>query len=149
MQVNIFFSAHGVPKSYVEEAGDPYKEEMEECVALIMNELQRRGNTNPHVLAYQSRVGPVEWLKPYTDVTIRWVGLLAYISQCKIVSASMMVCTGIHVACMHMQFMCGMWRVSLPWPWACVVDALSKTVHDCTAEMAVWGAASFLCVHTQ
>lgn len=39
----MFFSAHGVPKSYVEEAGDPYKEEMEECVALIMNELQRRG----------------------------------------------------------------------------------------------------------
>jgi len=27
--VEIFFSAHGVPKSYVEEAGDPYKEEME------------------------------------------------------------------------------------------------------------------------
>lgn len=23
--VEIFFSAHGVPKSYVEEAGDPYK----------------------------------------------------------------------------------------------------------------------------
>lgn len=42
-QVNVFFSAHGVPKSYVEEAGDPYKEEMEECVALIMAELQRRG----------------------------------------------------------------------------------------------------------
>jgi ferrochelatase len=42
-QVNVFFSAHGVPKSYVEEAGDPYKEEMEECVALIMNELGRRG----------------------------------------------------------------------------------------------------------
>lgn len=41
--MNVFFSAHGVPKSYVEEAGDPYKEEMEECVALIMNELQRRG----------------------------------------------------------------------------------------------------------
>lgn len=43
MQVNVFFSAHGVPKSYVEEAGDPYKEEMEECVALIMAELRRRG----------------------------------------------------------------------------------------------------------
>jgi hypothetical protein len=42
-QVNVFFSAHGVPKSYVEEAGDPYKEEMEECVALIMDELKRRG----------------------------------------------------------------------------------------------------------
>ncbi len=43
----------------------------EECVALIMNELARRGRANPHTLAYQSRVGPVEWLKPYTDVSIR------------------------------------------------------------------------------
>lgn len=70
-QVNVFFSAHGVPKSYVEEAGDPYKEEMEECVALIMAELQRRGRANDHTLAYQSRVGPVEWLQPYTDDSIR------------------------------------------------------------------------------
>jgi hypothetical protein len=70
-QVNVFFSAHGVPKSYVEEAGDPYKEEMEECVALIMAELQRRGRGNEHTLAYQSRVGPVEWLQPYTDDSIR------------------------------------------------------------------------------
>jgi ferrochelatase len=67
----VFFSAHGVPKSYVEEAGDPYKEEMEECVALIMAELQRRGRGNEHTLAYQSRVGPVEWLQPYTDDSIR------------------------------------------------------------------------------
>lgn len=44
---------------------------MEECVALIMGELRRRGRANPHTLAYQSRVGPVEWLKPYTDDSIR------------------------------------------------------------------------------
>lgn len=73
-QVNVFFSAHGVPKSYVEEAGDPYKEEMEECVALIMAELTRRGRGNEHTLAYQSRVGPVEWLQPYTDDSIRELG---------------------------------------------------------------------------
>eukprot|EP00775_Hariotina_reticulata_P003345 gene3345-3621_t len=73
-QVNVFFSAHGVPKSYVIEAGDPYKEEMEECVGLIMAELQRRGRGNQHTLAYQSRVGPVEWLQPYTDDSIRELG---------------------------------------------------------------------------
>ena len=66
-ETEIFFSAHGVPLSYVEEAGDPYKEEMEECVELIMQELRGRGILNHHTLAYQSRVGPVEWLKPYTD----------------------------------------------------------------------------------
>lgn len=71
----IFFSAHGVPVSYVEEAGDPYKEEMEECVRLIVDELRAsHGVENEHVLAYQSRVGPVEWLKPYTDDTIRELG---------------------------------------------------------------------------
>jgi len=73
-EVEIFFSAHGVPKSYVEEAGDPYKEEMEECVALIMGELGARGHANHHTLAYQSRVGPAEWLKPYTDDSIRELG---------------------------------------------------------------------------
>jgi len=33
----------GVPVSYVETAGDPYKEEMEECVALIVAQLKRMG----------------------------------------------------------------------------------------------------------
>ncbi|GJP34995.1 hypothetical protein CLOM_g19465 [Closterium sp. NIES-68] len=72
--VNIFFSAHGVPVAYVEEAGDPYKAEMEECVGLVMDELRRRGIYNNYTLAYQSRVGPVEWLKPYTDESIEMLG---------------------------------------------------------------------------
>lgn len=63
-QVHVFFSAHGVPVSYVEEAGDPYQREIEECARLIMRSLNR---SNPYTLAYQSRVGPVEWLRPYTD----------------------------------------------------------------------------------
>ncbi|KAI3986413.1 hypothetical protein MKX01_037695 [Papaver californicum] len=73
-KVMIFFSAHGVPLAYVEEAGDPYKAEMEECVDLIMEELETRKLNNPYTLAYQSRVGPVEWLKPYTDDTIIELG---------------------------------------------------------------------------
>lgn len=52
----IFFSAHGVPLAYVEEAGDPYKAEMEECVDLIMEELERRKITNPYTLAYQVNI---------------------------------------------------------------------------------------------
>ncbi|KAH7279220.1 hypothetical protein KP509_37G010900 [Ceratopteris richardii] len=75
-EVVIFFSAHGVPLTYVEEAGDPYKQEMEECVRLIMTELKRRGIHNNHALAYQSRVGPIEWLKPYTDDTIKELGAM-------------------------------------------------------------------------
>jgi ferrochelatase len=64
---HIFFSAHGVPVSYVEEAGDPYQREIEHCTDLIMRSLNR---PNPHTLAYQSRVGPVEWLQPYTEDAI-------------------------------------------------------------------------------
>jgi ferrochelatase len=70
--VEIFFSAHGVPQSYVD-SGDPYKEEMEHCVRLVVAELARRGLHNAHTLAYQSRVGPVEWLRPYTDDAIRYL----------------------------------------------------------------------------
>ncbi|MBD2530348.1 ferrochelatase [Nostoc flagelliforme FACHB-838] len=70
-EVHIFFSAHGVPKSYVEEAGDPYQQEIEECTALIMQTLNR---PNPHTLAYQSRVGPVEWLQPYTEDALKELG---------------------------------------------------------------------------
>ena len=70
-EVHIFFSAHGVPKSYVEEAGDPYQMEIEECTALIMQTLNR---PNAHTLAYQSRVGPVEWLQPYTEDALKELG---------------------------------------------------------------------------
>jgi protoporphyrin/coproporphyrin ferrochelatase len=69
--VHVFFSAHGVPKNYVEEAGDPYQQEIEECTALIMQTLNR---PNEHTLAYQSRVGPVEWLQPYTDDALEELG---------------------------------------------------------------------------
>lgn len=66
-RVHIFFSAHGVPQSYVDDLGDPYQKEIEECTKLIMQTLNR---PNDHTLAYQSRVGPIEWLKPYTDEAI-------------------------------------------------------------------------------
>ncbi|KAL1557321.1 ferrochelatase-2, chloroplastic-like [Salvia divinorum] len=70
----IFFSAHGVPVSYVENAGDPYRDQMEDCIFLIMQELKARGVPNAHTLAYQSRVGPVQWLKPYTDEVLVELG---------------------------------------------------------------------------
>ncbi|KAL5558758.1 hypothetical protein UlMin_034969 [Ulmus minor] len=74
LEVMVFFSAHGVPLSYVEDAGDPYKDQMEECISLIMRELKARGIDNEHTLAYQSRVGPVQWLKPYTDEVLVELG---------------------------------------------------------------------------
>tara|TARA_Y100000589_G_scaffold330061_1_gene378556 strand:+ start:960 stop:2135 length:1176 start_codon:yes stop_codon:yes gene_type:complete len=72
---HVFFTAHGVPKSYVEEAGDPYKKQIEDCALLIVQELQKYLNfTNPYTLSYQSRVGPEEWLKPYTEEVLENLG---------------------------------------------------------------------------
>ncbi|KAI3691997.1 hypothetical protein L6452_31802 [Arctium lappa] len=73
-EVMIFFSAHGVPVTCVRDAGDPYKDQMEGCIYLIMQELKARGIDNDHKLAYQSRVGPVQWLKPYTDEVLVELG---------------------------------------------------------------------------
>jgi protoporphyrin/coproporphyrin ferrochelatase len=69
-RAHVFFSAHGVPVSYVQEAGDPYQTEIEECTELIMRKIGRK---NEYSLAYQSKVGPIEWLQPYTEDAI--VGL--------------------------------------------------------------------------
>ena len=61
---HVLFSAHGIPESYVSKYGDPYQQEMEACIKLIWKEVDR---PTPHSLSYQSRVGPVEWLGPYTE----------------------------------------------------------------------------------
>jgi ferrochelatase len=72
---HIIFSAHGVPKSYVEEDGDPYQLEIVASSKLILEQLkQQLGYTNPFTLACQSRVGPVEWLKPYTEHALQEMG---------------------------------------------------------------------------
>ncbi len=72
---HVFFTAHGVPKSYVEEAGDPYKKQIEDCSFLIVKELEKHLNfSNPYTLSYQSRVGPEEWLKPYTEDVLEDLG---------------------------------------------------------------------------
>jgi ferrochelatase len=84
-EATVFFSAHGVPVSYVEEAGDPYQQEIEACTSLIMQTL---GRSNPHVLAYQSRVGPVEWLKPYTDEVLVELGTQQQVKDLVVVPIS-------------------------------------------------------------
>jgi len=64
----VLFSAHGLPKKIVA-AGDPYQAQVEATVSAIRARLD--GLSFDPVICYQSRVGPVEWLKPYTDAEIR------------------------------------------------------------------------------
>lgn len=55
----ILFSAHGVPVRLIRK-GDPYLEETRTTVEGIARRLGNR----PYELAFQSRLGPVRWLKP-------------------------------------------------------------------------------------
>jgi protoheme ferro-lyase len=43
-------------------------------VTTTNNNNANANRSNEHTLAYQSRVGPVEWLQPYTDDSIRELG---------------------------------------------------------------------------
>ncbi len=74
-KAHIFFTAHGVPRSYVEEAGDPYQDQIQNCSLLIIDKLESSvGFSNPFSLSYQSRVGPEEWLQPYTEDVLEELG---------------------------------------------------------------------------
>ncbi len=66
-EIDIVFSAHGVPVSLVD-AGDPYKMQIEETVRLV---LESGGWSSPATLCYQSKVGPAQWLRPGLDETVR------------------------------------------------------------------------------
>ncbi|MDR3451037.1 MAG: ferrochelatase [Alphaproteobacteria bacterium] len=67
----ILFSAHGLPEKIVA-AGDPYPAQCAMTVAALRAEL---GIDNlDSVLCYQSRVGPLAWIKPATDDEVRRAG---------------------------------------------------------------------------
>ena len=98
--IDVLYSAHGVPQSYIQ-AGDPYQRQIEECVRLISKELitqlkddklrppsitkeaadiltgdtdsSGKCNLNIH-LSFQSKVGPVKWLQPYTEEMLETLG---------------------------------------------------------------------------
>jgi ferrochelatase len=67
----VLFSAHGLPRKFVT-AGDPYQAQVEMTVAAVVEKLAMPGLD--YAICYQSRVGPVEWLRPYTDDEIRRAG---------------------------------------------------------------------------
>jgi len=68
MAYRVLYSAHGLPKKIVE-AGDPYAHQVERTAAAVHSKL--RDSAADHAICYQSRVGPMEWLKPYTEDEIR------------------------------------------------------------------------------
>ncbi len=58
----LFFSAHGVPRRFIC-MGDPYERECENSY----NSIREAFPDAQTLLAYQSKFGPGEWLRPYTN----------------------------------------------------------------------------------
>ena len=63
--VEIVFSAHSLPQSFIDE-GDPYLSHIQETVRLVM---ERVGDVG-HCLCFQSKASPVKWLEPSTRATL-------------------------------------------------------------------------------
>ena len=75
--ITVLFSAHGIPTRY-DERGDPYVTETRGHVAALRERVSSAlGGSGDRVqwrLSFQSRVGPVEWVRPYTDESIAELG---------------------------------------------------------------------------
>lgn len=64
----LMFSFHGVPMSYLH-SGDPYHCECHKTSRLLADKLGL--SEDEYVTTFQSRFGREEWLKPYTDATLK------------------------------------------------------------------------------
>jgi len=63
----VLFSAHGLPKRVIA-GGDPYQWQVERTAAAVARSLGTL--CADHVVCYQSRVGPLEWIGPSTEAEI-------------------------------------------------------------------------------
>ncbi len=70
-EYEIVFSAHGLPQKVVDD-GDPYQRHVRTHVGLMKTMMEREGLVFDGVhLAYQSKVGPMKWLEPSLEETLR------------------------------------------------------------------------------
>ncbi len=63
----LLLSFHGIPQEYID-GGDPYADECRQTAALLADKLAL--SDDQWQLTYQSRLGPTQWLQPYTDATV-------------------------------------------------------------------------------
>jgi len=87
----LLMSFHGIPKKYAED-GDPYPEQCHKTANLVAERLQL--DDHQWGLSFQSRLGPTEWLRPYTDETLEAWGKEG-------VKSIQVVCPGFSVDCLE------------------------------------------------
>lgn len=87
----LLFSFHGLPKRYVDN-GDPYRRQCEETARAVAHGLGLEDDS--WALAFQSRVGREEWLKPYThELLAKWAA--------DAVSSVDVICPGFSADCLE------------------------------------------------
>ena len=64
----IVASYHGMPEDYVDK-GDPYFRHCSETTTLLRKKLKL--DDERLIMTFQSRFGTAEWIKPYTDATVK------------------------------------------------------------------------------
>jgi len=70
---DLIFSAHGLPQKIVD-AGDVYQKHVQKHITILNEMLEKEGmDFHKTHLAYQSKVGPMAWLKPSLDEKLQLV----------------------------------------------------------------------------
>lgn len=87
----LLFSFHGIPKDYFL-AGDPYHCQCHKTARLVTQALDLPPEA--WALSFQSRVGTKEWLRPYTDETLKAWGAEG-------VGSVQAICPGFAVDCLE------------------------------------------------
>ncbi len=87
----LLMSFHGIPKDYAT-AGDPYPGQCRRTARLLADKLGLRDGA--WALSFQSRMGPREWLKPYTSETLKQWGKEG-------VERVQVICPGFSVDCLE------------------------------------------------
>ncbi len=87
----VVFSFHGIPQSQ-SNRGDPYASQCARTAELVAGELGLPEER--WIQTYQSRFGPLPWLKPYTDITMTELAESG-------VDDVLVVCPGFSVDCLE------------------------------------------------
>jgi ferrochelatase len=69
--IRVLFSAHGLPKKVIAR-GDPYETQVRQTARAVATQLGL--GDAAWTVCFQSRVGPLKWIEPYTDEEIRRAG---------------------------------------------------------------------------
>lgn len=87
----LVMSFHGIPQQYFED-GDPYHCECHKTGRLLAEALDLK--PEQWALTFQSRLGPKQWLKPYTDHTLEELGQAG-------VKSMQVICPGFAADCLE------------------------------------------------